>query len=102
MFTIVSTFLVGAALGLAASVLSSILRGYVLSILWGWFVVPFGVPPISVAWAIGISVLVTLLTTQYVKTEGDSKPDFVTMTFFGISIPLIAWFIGFIVHSFFM
>lgn len=47
-----------------------ILRGYVLSILWGWIIVPiFGLPAIGVAQAIGISIVVGLMTHQYVPSK---------------------------------
>lgn len=37
--------------------------GYVLHILWGWFMVPaFGAPPLSIPMALGVSVTVGLLT----------------------------------------
>lgn len=39
----------------------SIYSGFAVWLLWGWFVVPLGVQPITVAWAIGLSSLVCLL-----------------------------------------
>lgn len=38
-----------------------ILEGYVLSIVWSWFMVPFGLPQISIPWAIGVSVTASLV-----------------------------------------
>lgn len=38
-------------------------RGYVLSILWGWFIVSlFHVPALSIPYALGISLILNLLT----------------------------------------
>lgn len=53
------------ALGCAVlflSVPAALLRGWVLSLLWAWFVVPLGVPPITYLHAVGISLLASLLT----------------------------------------
>ena len=64
--------------GLAA--LGSIWSGYVLTILWAWFVVPtFGLPPLALAPAIGLAVVVSYLTHQYhpkaAKPDGEGKWD---------------------------
>jgi hypothetical protein len=55
-------------------VLGSIWSGYVLTLLWAWFVVPtFGLPPLALAPAIGLAVVVGFLTHQY--TPKAAKPD---------------------------
>lgn len=49
---------VGALLALLV-VLAVIVRGFVLSTLWAWFVVPiFGLPVLTVPWAIGLAMVV--------------------------------------------
>jgi len=70
--------MVAAMLGLAA--LYAIWGGYVLTCLWGWFVVPtFALPPLTLAQAIGVSLIVGYLTNQYTpkqyKQENDIKLD---------------------------
>jgi len=46
-------------------VVSCLLRGWVLSILWRWFMVPtLGLPALSVPQAIGIALVVGMLTHQ--------------------------------------
>lgn len=45
-------------------VLAVVVRGWVLSMLWGWFIAPLGVPEITIASAIGISLVVALLTNK--------------------------------------
>ena len=62
--------------GLAA--LGAIWSGYVLTILWAWFVVPtFGLPALAIAPAIGLSVVAGYLTHQYIpkaaKPAGEGK-----------------------------
>lgn len=55
-------------------VVSSIANGFVLSILWGWFVVPlFEVPSLTIAQAIGISIVVSYFTNQY--NDSDKKEE---------------------------
>ena len=49
------------------TVLGVLWRGYVLSFLWGWFMVPLGVRPIGVAASIGLSVLVGMLAKEGLK-----------------------------------
>jgi uncharacterized membrane protein len=59
------------ALGFVA--LGATLEGYVLSVLWGWFVVPvFGLPALSIPFAMGLALVVGLLTTN---TRGDEAKD---------------------------
>lgn len=49
-------------------VLSALWRGYVLSLLWAWFVVPtFGAAPLSIPAALGLSLLVAALTAQHMR-----------------------------------
>ena len=46
-------------------VIATILNGLVISVLWGWFMVPlFGLPPLAIAQAIGVGLVVALLTHQ--------------------------------------
>ena len=53
---------------------ASVIRGWVLSILWGWFAVPLGVPPIGVVHMMGLSILFSLL----LHANADDK-DFATV-----------------------
>lgn len=47
--------------------LAALWEGYVLSVLWGWFIVPqFGLSPLPILLAIGLALTVGLLTKQYV------------------------------------
>lgn len=48
------------------------LRGLVLSQIWAWFVVPLGVTPITLPWALGISTLAYLLTDHANQNEHES------------------------------
>lgn len=70
--------------------------GYVLMLLWGWFVVPlFALPALGLINAIGIMTIVGLTTKQYVSTNGDNKHEFIASMFMR---PAVALVIGFIAH----
>jgi predicted ABC-type sugar transport system permease subunit len=52
--------------GLAAlAVASAVLYGWVLSVVWGWFMTDLGLPPLSVAQALGIAIMVRSVTNQH-------------------------------------
>ena len=52
----------------AIAALGAIWSGFALSILWGWFIVPaFGISPLSIPSAIGISTVLDYVTHQYQK-----------------------------------
>lgn len=59
--------------------LSLLMRAFVLTKLWGWFVIQFGLPQISLAHAYGLSIAVHMLVGMdnvaviaNVKTESES------------------------------
>lgn len=78
-----------------------ILRGWVLEKLWGWFATPLGLPDLGVAHAIGIAVLVSFLTHQYigVKDERDSKTK-IAAGLGAIVSPFATLLVAYIIHSF--
>ena len=81
-------------------VISSILRGYVLSVLWGWFVVPtFGLPALSIPIAIGIS-LILAFTTHQISVKKEEDKSFGTQFSNIILYPLLTLAIGWIVTLF--
>lgn len=89
-------------------VVASIIEGFVVRLLWGWFVVPFGVSPISLAWAIGLSVTIGALapaptqrTTCMLKkySTADKIADAFGIMFLRPGMLLL---VGYIVHRAFM
>lgn len=90
-------------IGLLASL--AIVRGLVLSALWGWFVTPLGPPDIGIAEAIGISLIVGMLTTSKDPDLEDKKKQPLMGQFlfaFGrsLSTSLFMLLLGFVVHLF--
>lgn len=63
------------ALVVVSVVVSALMNGWVLSVLWGWFVVPlFNVQPLSVATAIGLSLAIGMLVSRE-SSSSDEKKD---------------------------
>lgn len=76
------------------------LGGWVISVLWGWFVVPaFGLPAISIPTAIGIDSIVTYMTWHGYKEDDSSTGKKFLMVLVRPGIMLL---IGWVVHRFFM
>jgi len=83
---------------------TSLYRGFVLSLCWVWFVVPFGTPAISIAHAMGISLVVGFLTSKSGK-KPDTDDEFaevlmrglVQSTLFTTIVWPIAWAISWFV-----
>ena len=82
--------------------LSVIVNGYVLSILWVWFVVPLGLPVISVAHSIGLAMVTGWLTYQYTnkKEEDNIKALISEFAILFIVRPLAVLGVGYIVKQF--
>lgn len=85
-------------------VISALLNGYVLSVFWGWFVVPvFDVASITTLQAYGIMLTVGLLkgsastNNDSNKSTADKLGELLATSIF---MPLFCLFFGYIVHLF--
>ena len=85
-------------------VVGSIVGGWVLSILWYWFISrPFGLIPLSIPHAIGISMVVGMMTAkinQSSATQNKNTSDVIALLLSTVTTPLLYLFIGWIVHLF--
>lgn len=80
---------------IAASV---VWRGYVMAVLWGWFMVPpFGLPSLSIPFAIGISIVAGVFAGHRTEEKGTPFWTLVGRSFMG---PLMSLGIGAIVLKF--
>ena len=85
--------------GTALFVVAVIFEGLVFSLLWKWFVVPvFGAPVLTIGYAIGVSLIVGMLTAKVRKQE--HSPDVVEVLSQGLATPLVFLVIGWIVKAF--
>lgn len=53
---------------------SSIWYGYVLSVVWGWYITPaLGAPRLSIPAAIGVAAAIKFITHQHIEDKGGEK-----------------------------
>lgn len=85
---------------------SVILRGWALSVLWGWFIVEtFNAPTLTIVPAIGLSLVVGFLTqgkveTQSKKTGKSVWEDLFIQLFVSLLLPVVSVGIGWIIQLF--
>lgn len=79
-------------------------RGWVLSIVWSWFVVPVtGLPLLSIPMAIGFSFAVNLITNNQSKVDSTKKEiweSLLEIVGYGILAPLFALGFAWIIYQF--
>jgi hypothetical protein len=91
----------GCSFLLAAVVISTLLDGLALKTLWGWFIAPaFNVPELSLVVAIGIGLVVSLLTARRTTTNESGDEAAIQALIWTILKPLSYVGIGFIVYQF--
>lgn len=86
------------------TVLSTMVNGWALMTLWGWFIVPiFGLPSLTIVQAIGVAMVISFLTKRHDLSEQKKRSTSETISFLiGASflLPAITVAIGFIIHQF--
>lgn len=95
--------MIGVALVVVA--LGAILEGYVLTVLWGWFIIPiFHLPPLTIVPAIGIALVVGLLTYHSNPDVEEKKrtgwEQFALLMGKLFARPLVVLAFGWAVHKF--
>ena len=77
-----------------------VLSGLVIKMLWGWFVVPFGIQPIGIAHALGLGVLCNYLTDRG-HNEMRARPDALQVAYIiGIGKASTVLGLAWIIHLF--
>ena len=73
-------------------------EGWVLSILWGWFIVPMGITQISIWHAVGIALFVSLFRTRsYIKEEFEI--GFWKRTCMNLATPILTLICGYFIKG---
>jgi hypothetical protein len=91
-------------IGAITGTLGAVIRGFVLSKLWLWFMVPvFHLPVLGIVAAIGISLVIGFLTADSSPTVCEDKRS--TGEKFGAILgvlfsPFLVLLVGYIVHLF--
>lgn len=94
----IAIIILGALLLAVLTIPLILLNGWVLSWLWLWFMVPLGLPVISLAHSIGIAGIVGFMTKQYTSDKNEEE-KYERMAY-GLLAPFIALGGGYIIHSF--
>ena len=78
---------------------NTVVRGWALSTLWGWFVVQkFNAPPLGILEAFGICLVAQVVAGTEGRNEGE-KPDTAYNIAVSILLPLLAVIVGWIIKS---
>ena len=100
------TIIGGSVFIMAVLAISIFLKGYVLSLLWGWFFVPvFGLQHLSIVTAVGITLMASILSPSGGRDRNEERKtiiDLETMksVVYIIMKPLFVLFIGWLVCLF--
>jgi len=79
----------------------TVFRGAVIQQLWEWFVVPLGVAALSLAAAVGIGALVTVLSPQLPEDNDRSfDEEMVRLVMMGVLLYSLALLTGWVAHQF--
>jgi len=89
--------IIGALVGLF---LFCIYNAWVLTILWGWFIVPLGVKALGVAHAYGFTVVTGLILGNRGVKENKDKGDWVSSVATWLLLPAVALLFGWIAVGF--
>ena len=86
-------------IGLLTAPPLALLRGWAVMTLWAWFVVPLGAPALTIWHAVGVSLIVGLLTYQVQYEPADEANElFWTRFSTAILAPLICVGWGWLWH----
>ena len=91
------------AMAATAFVVAWLLNGWVLTILWGWFIVPtFGLRPLGFIPALGVALVVGYLTRQFVDVEAPKRTtgERWARAFVIAMSPLLSLAMGWVLHLF--
>jgi hypothetical protein len=92
---------VGVIIIIALIPLAAIFQGWVLTVLWGWFVAPtFNLPELSIATAIGLTLVVGMFKSYNINRGEKTTDDKIAEAIGVVLIPLLFLFFGWIVHLF--
>ncbi len=94
------------SIGAIAAVVAyaALARGFVLSVLWGWFAIPLGLQPINPPLAIGIALVVSFLTHQHhasIKDERETSQKWIDVANVILS-PWLTLLMGYVIHTYWM
>jgi len=100
------TVIGGALLGLLAVAALLCYEGWIVVCLWEWFVMPFGLPAITLAHAVGLALFHALFVSHHSRYHGISKEEkgwrYLKDSGTSLYVNTTAWGIGFVIHRVWM
>ena len=72
------------------------ITGWVISVMWRWFVVPLHVPQIGIAHAMGLSLLLAAIRPR--KYKNDDDKSVLSLALEGALTPLVTLALGALAH----
>jgi hypothetical protein len=85
-------------LSFIVDVVSILLSGIALKFLWKWFIVAtFSLPALSMPQAIGLSIVMAILTAQHIPRN---EEEIIELYLWQLTYPIVALGIGFVVSLF--
>jgi hypothetical protein len=89
---------------LAIAPVYCLFEGFVLKVLWGWYLIPLGFPKISMITAVGISLIIDMLCVpQYPNMDDRIKNQNERLMLFllvRLIVPTFSLIFGWIFHFF--
>lgn len=87
---------------ITAMAVGAILNGFVISVVWGWFIVPiFGLPSLTIAEAVSVVIVARAVVNPVSKSDSKNKgwedwlSDFITYSVVGPFMILgLAWIVS--------
>jgi len=90
--------LIGTMLAFLYIYLVSIWEGWILKVLWGWYIVPqFNLKPLTVYEAIGISLIAGVIQFKRYRKSNDTIHELKNLGFQFLS-PFLSLIFGWIIH----
>lgn len=83
---------------LCAAAPLAVWEAFALTQLWFWFLVPLGVPAITLAQGVGISLIAAILTHQIPRGEADDE-HILTVLAVHLVMPPVALLIGWVAKT---
>lgn len=87
------------------TIIATVLDGWILTYLWQWFIVKYypDVPLLNVAFAIGLCLIAKIVMPVSVKVTKNTTETIDWIAVFVWSVhPFMIFFIGWIVHTYFV
>jgi hypothetical protein len=78
--------------------IGSLIRGFVLLKMWAWFLIPLGLPTITLWHAVGVSMIVAYLAQANLGIYKEHELDNGKAIFHGIISPWILLFFAWVIH----